>query len=36
MCDGRIMGFGGGGYNRTNLAQAWCAALDEFLRASDV
>lgn len=30
---GRIMGFGGGGYNRGNLAQAWCAVLNEFLKA---
>lgn len=35
MCEGRIMGFGGGGYNRGNLAAAWCAVLDEFLQASD-
>ena len=33
---GRIMGFGGGGYNRGNLAAAWCAVLDEFTRASAV
>ena len=35
LAEGRIMGFGGGGYNRTNLAKAWCAVLDEFTRASD-
>lgn len=35
MCEGRIMGFGGGGYNRRNLAEAWCAVLTEFLRGSD-
>jgi acetoin utilization protein AcuC len=31
---GRIMGFGGGGYNRANLAAAWCGVLDEFVKAS--
>lgn len=35
MAGGRIMGFGGGGYDRVNLAQAWCAVLSEFLRDSD-
>jgi acetoin utilization protein AcuC len=33
FCGGRIMGFGGGGYHRGNLAAAWCAVLDEFLKA---
>ena len=28
---GRIMGFGGGGYDRRNLARAWSAVLAEFL-----
>jgi acetoin utilization protein AcuC len=32
---GRIMGFGGGGYNRANLAAAWCAVLDRFIRGSE-
>ena len=32
---GRIMGFGGGGYNRTNLALAWNAVLHEFIRGSE-
>lgn len=32
---GRIMGFGGGGYNRANLAAAWCAVLDQFIRGSE-
>jgi hypothetical protein len=27
------MGLGGGGYNRKNLALAWCAVLDQFIRA---
>ncbi|HYC45821.1 MAG TPA: hypothetical protein VED01_10085 [Burkholderiales bacterium] len=35
MCQGRIMGFGGGGYNRGNLAAAWCAVVDEFIRGSE-
>jgi acetoin utilization protein AcuC len=33
FCKGRIMGLGGGGYNRKNLAAAWCAVLDEFIKA---
>ncbi len=28
---GRIMAFGGGGYNRTNLAHAWAAVLDRLI-----
>jgi acetoin utilization protein AcuC len=35
MCGGRIMGFGGGGYNRGNLAAAWCAVLDEFVKGAE-
>lgn len=35
LCQGRIMGFGGGGYHRGNLAQAWCAVLNEFIRGSE-
>jgi acetoin utilization protein AcuC len=35
LCKGRIMGFGGGGYNRRNLALAWCAVLDEFVHGSE-
>jgi hypothetical protein len=35
MAQGRIMGFGGGGYDRRNLALAWNAVLREFLVASD-
>ncbi|MCW5620363.1 MAG: hypothetical protein KIS79_04570 [Burkholderiales bacterium] len=27
LCAGRIMAFGGGGYNRRNLANAWCAVV---------
>lgn len=32
---GRIMGFGGGGYHRGNLAAAWCGVLNEFIRGSE-
>jgi acetoin utilization protein AcuC len=35
MAGGRIMGFGGGGYNRANLAAAWCGVLDEFIKGSE-
>ena len=35
LSNGRIMGFGGGGYNRTNLALAWNAVLKEFIRGSE-
>ena len=31
LAQGRIMAFGGGGYDRTNLAQAWSAVLAEFI-----
>jgi acetoin utilization protein AcuC len=33
LTGGRIMGFGGGGYNRANLAAGWCGVLEEFLKA---
>ena len=29
-CAGRVLGLGGGGYNRSNLAQAWCAVVEAF------
>lgn len=32
LAGGRIMGFGGGGYHRGNLAAAWCAVLAEFVK----
>jgi len=35
LTEGRIMGFGGGGYNRANLAAAWCGVLDQFIRGSE-
>jgi acetoin utilization protein AcuC len=31
FCRGRLMAFGGGGYDRRNLAQAWSAVLREFV-----
>jgi acetoin utilization protein AcuC len=30
---GRILGMGGGGYNRDNLAKGWTAVVREFVRA---
>jgi len=33
---GRILAMGGGGYNRDNLAAAWCAVLSELLESHDV
>jgi acetoin utilization protein AcuC len=33
MAAGRIMAFGGGGYQRENLAKAWCAVLRELSAA---
>ena len=35
MAGGRIMGFGGGGYDRANLALAWNAVLKEFIAGSE-
>ena len=35
MCGGRIMGFGGGGYNRNNLALGWCGVLNAFIHGSE-
>jgi len=31
LCDGRIVGLGGGGYNRRNLARSWCGVVEAFL-----
>jgi acetoin utilization protein AcuC len=28
---GRVLGLGGGGYNRTNLAQAWSAVCEGLI-----
>ncbi|MDE2091181.1 MAG: acetoin utilization protein AcuC [Gammaproteobacteria bacterium] len=33
VCDGRIVGLGGGGYNRHNLALAWSGVVEAFLAA---
>lgn len=30
FCDGRVLGMGGGGYNRTNLARAWTRVVEGF------
>lgn len=30
FCDGRVLGMGGGGYNRTNLARAWTRVVEAF------
>jgi acetoin utilization protein AcuC len=35
LCEGRVMVFGGGGYHRANLANAWCAVLEELIRRRD-
>ena len=32
-CDGRIVGTGGGGYNRRNLARAWTRVVQSFVEA---
>jgi acetoin utilization protein AcuC len=34
LCDGRLVVFGGGGYNRTNLAQAWTAVVESLINNS--
>jgi acetoin utilization protein AcuC len=35
LCEGRLMAFGGGGYHRPNIANAWCAVLEELIRRRD-
>lgn len=30
-CQGRLLALGGGGYNRTNLAKAWCAVVEQLI-----
>ena len=30
-CHGRLVAFGGGGYNRDNLAQAWCEVVEALM-----
>ncbi len=34
LCAGRLIVFGGGGYNLANIAQGWSAVLEELLRGS--
>jgi acetoin utilization protein AcuC len=34
-CQGRLLAMGGGGYNRRNLALAWCAVLEALLASVD-
>ena len=33
-CAGRILGFGGGGYNRRNIARAWTGVVEAFVEAA--
>lgn len=33
-CEGRLLAMGGGGYNRRNLALAWCAVLEAMIQAN--
>jgi len=33
-CEGRIIGTGGGGYNRRNIARAWTRVVDSFVKSS--
>ncbi|HSS63063.1 MAG TPA: acetoin utilization protein AcuC [Gammaproteobacteria bacterium] len=35
-CQGRLLAMGGGGYNRRNLALAWCAVLEAMIAATPV
>ncbi|NIM33406.1 MAG: acetoin utilization protein AcuC, partial [Pseudomonas stutzeri] len=35
-CQGRLLAMGGGGYNRRNLALAWCAVLEALIAATPV
>jgi acetoin utilization protein AcuC len=34
MCQGRVLGMGGGGYNRRNLARAWTRGVTSFADAA--
>ena len=31
---GRVLGFGGGGYNRRNIARAWTRVVQAFVEAA--
>jgi acetoin utilization protein AcuC len=33
LCAGRLVAMGGGGYNRDNLAKAWCAVVKAMIVA---
>lgn len=33
LCGGRLIALGGGGYDRRNIAEAWCAVIGELLEA---
>ena len=33
LCAGRLVAMGGGGYNRDNLARAWCAVVNALVEA---
>lgn len=35
-CQGRLLAMGGGGYNRQNLARAWCAVVRALIQAGEV
>jgi len=32
LCDGRLMAFGGGGYDLRNVSAGWCAVLEELIK----
>ncbi|MEK6771193.1 MAG: acetoin utilization protein AcuC [Pseudomonadota bacterium] len=34
-CEGHLLAMGGGGYDRTNLARAWCGVVEGLLNTSD-
>jgi len=35
LCDGRLVAMGGGGYNLSNLSQAWCAVVRNLVEHTD-
>jgi len=35
-CSGRLLGVGGGGYNRTNIGEAWTAVIERFIGRGSV
>lgn len=34
-CDGKLLAMGGGGYNRANLARAWCEVVNAFVQCAE-